>query len=49
VGTGANATGAKLTGPYEVEIACLDAGGKLPGTVGGFTNESSDLAPGTKV
>jgi hypothetical protein len=49
VGTGTNATGAKLTGPYSVDIACFDAGGKLLGTIGGFTNESSDLAPRAKV
>ena len=46
VGQAANTTGAPLTGPYAVNVYCFNAADRVIYNVGGFTDQSGDIAAG---
>lgn len=49
VGTGVNATDATVVGPFAANVYCFDAAGHVSSTVGTYTNESAEIAPGGTV
>ena len=49
VGTGINATGKKLTGPYAVDAFCFINGSELARVESDFANEDGDLRPGATI